>query len=43
METMHFHIAQTHFFKDTFVSHLGGPNKQFGTHEKKVSLGCKVT
>ena len=35
METMHFHIAQTKmFFKNTFVSQSGGPNKQFGTHEK---------
>ena len=40
METMHFHIAQTifffffFFFEDNFVSHLGGPNEQFGTHEK---------
>ena len=35
METMHFHIAQTNvFFEDNFVSHLGGPNEQFGTHEK---------
>ena len=24
------------------VSHSGGPNKQFGTHEK-LSWGCKVT
>ena len=22
------------FFEDTFVSHPGGPNEQFGTHEK---------
>ena len=34
IETMQFHIAQTNFFKDTFVSHPGGPNEQFGTHEK---------
>ena len=34
METMHFHIAQTKFFEDTFVSHPGGPNEQFGTDEK---------
>ena len=34
METMHFHIAQTGLFYDNFISHLGGPNKQFGTHEK---------
>ena len=34
IETMQFHIAQTNFFEDTFVSHPGGPNKQFGTHEK---------
>ena len=32
---MRFHIAQTKiFFADTFVSHPGGPNEQFGTHEK---------
>ena len=31
METMHFHIAHTEYFEDTFVSHSGGPNKQFGT------------
>ena len=30
IETMQFHIAQT----KTFVSHPGGPNEQFGTHEK---------
>ena len=35
IETMQFHIAQTKiFFEDTFVSHPGGPNEQFGTHEK---------
>ena len=31
---MHFHIAHTKFFTDTFVSHPGGPNEQFGTNEK---------
>ena len=31
---MQFHIAQTNFFEDTVVSHPGGPNEQFGTHEK---------
>ena len=30
IETMQFHIA----LEDTFVSHPGGPNEQFGTHEK---------
>ena len=35
IETMQFHIAQTKlFFEDTLVSHPGGPNEQFGTHEK---------
>ena len=35
IETMQFHIAQNQkFFEDTFVSHPGGPNEQFGTHEK---------
>ena len=35
IETMQFHIAQTKFFfEDIFVSHSGGPNEQFGTHEK---------
>ena len=35
IETVKFHIAQTKFFfEDTFVSHSGGPNEQFGTHEK---------
>ena len=39
METMHFHIAQTKiFFEDTFASHQGGPNEQFGTH-KNLSWG----
>ena len=49
IETMQFHIAQTNFFEDTFVSHPGGPNEQFGTHEKLSGGGggggggCKVT
>ena len=34
IETMHFHIAQTKFFEDTFVLHPGGPNEQFFTNEK---------
>ena len=35
IETMQFHIVQTNFFfEDTFVSHPGGPNEYFGTHEK---------
>ena len=29
-----FHIAHTNSFEDSFVSHSGGRNKQFGTHEK---------
>ena len=29
LETNHFHIAQANFFRL-----LGGPNEQFGTHEK---------
>ena len=28
------HSPNQNFFEDTFVSHPGGPNKQFGTHEK---------
>ena len=28
------HSPNQNFFKDTFVSHPGGPNEQFGTHEK---------
>ena len=28
------HSPNQHFFEDTFVSHPGGPNEQFGTHEK---------
>ena len=44
METKHFHKAHTICFKDNFVSHLGGPNEQFGTHEKlSWGRGCKVT
>ena len=34
MEVMHFRIALTKMFEDTFVSQLGGPNEQFGTYEK---------
>ena len=46
---MHFHIAHTKkTFEDNFVSHSGGPNEQFGTHEKMSGdgggvVGCKVT
>ena len=44
IETMQYHIAQTKiFFEDTFVSHPGSPNEQFGTHEKLSWEGCKVT
>ena len=28
------HSPNQTFFEDTFVSHPGGPNEQFGTHEK---------
>ena len=31
METIHF--SYQNFFEDTFVSHSGGPNEQFGSHE----------
>ena len=34
METMHFHMAKTVYFYDNFISHLGGPNEQYGTHER---------
>ena len=37
METVRFHIAQMSFSLSIFfffVSHLVGPNEQFGTHEK---------
>ena len=35
IETIQFsHSPNQIFFEDTFVSHQGGPNKQFGTHEK---------
>ena len=37
METVHFHIAHTHFY-DNPVSHAMGPNELFGTDEK-LSLG----
>ena len=40
MKTMYFHIAHTNFFfEDTFVSRPGGPNEQFGTHEKLPGVG----
>ena len=41
MATMHFNIAQTGLFMGIFLSHLGGPRKQFGTNSK-LSVGCKV-
>ena len=28
------HSPNQNFFEDTFVSHPGGPNEQFGTNEK---------
>ena len=31
------HSPNQNFFEDTFVSHSGGPNEQFGTREK---LSC---
>ena len=35
IETMQIsHSPNQIFFEDTFVSHSGGPNEQFGTHEK---------
>ena len=35
METVRFHIAQMSFSLSIFfVSHLVGPNEQFGTHDK---------
>ena len=37
MAIMHFHIVHTKYFKDNFVSHSGGPNEQFGAHDK---LSC---
>ena len=33
------HSPNQFFFEDTFVSNPGGPNEQFGTHEK---LSCGV-
>ena len=41
-----FHSAISHspnqkFFEDTFVSHPGGPNEQFGTHEKLSCGGAR--
>ena len=42
MATMHFYIlAKTGLFLGNILfSHLGGPRKQFGTHEK-LSLGAR--
>ena len=34
METMHFHIAKTNVLWTTSFHIQGGPNEQFGTHEK---------
>ena len=34
------HSPYQKVFEDTFVSHSGGPNKQFSTHEK-LSWGLK--
>ena len=40
METMHFHIAHTKiYYEDNFVSHSGGRNEQFGTHENCTGKG----
>ena len=40
METMHFHIAYTKFFRTTSFSHSVRPNEQFGTYEK-LSWGAR--
>ena len=40
METMHFHIGKPNLFVRATVSHLGAPDKQFGTHEK-LSWGAR--
>ena len=42
METMHFHIAQLSqfIFQDSFISHLGATDKQFGAN-KKLSWGIR--
>ena len=34
------HSPNQNYFEDTFVWHPGGPNEQFGTHEK-LSLGVQ--
>ena len=34
------HNPYPKIFEDNFVSHSGGPNEQFGTHEK-LSLGVQ--
>ena len=41
METMHFHIFHTNLFLGQLCFVFGGPNEQFGTHEK-LTWGCKV-
>ena len=44
IENMQFHIAQTKIFLRTPSFPIqGGPNEQFGTHEKLSWGGCKVT
>ena len=46
METMHFHIVQRGlFFRVTLIPVQGGPNEQFGTHEKLSwrEEGCMVS
>ena len=41
METMYFHISNANLYLDQLCFVFGGPNEQFGTHEK-LTWGCKV-
>ena len=41
MVTMHFHIAQTGFFREQFCSHFGYPREQFGTNDKLSCGGAR--
>ena len=36
------HSPNPNFFEDTFVSNPGGPNEQFGTHEKLPWGGARL-